>query len=160
MSFSIQTWSIQRAAMTIDFKNNQAIAFGEQIQLMNTKSGHYTILIRPYNTILNNITTGTNTAVLLKATNKTKAKIAQKIHRQFAHPSSNKLLKLLNSAGDPWKNDEKLKTLIKKISTEYQIFQLYKKVLPRPIVGLPMANLSTMQPDYQHQLPSHPKSLT
>ena len=131
--------SMKRAVMTIDFKNDQAIAFGEQIQLMNTKSGHYTILIRPYNTILNNIATGTNTAVVLKATNKTKTEIAQKVHRQFAHPLSDKLLKLLNSAGDPWKNDEKLKTLIKKISAECQIFQLYNRAPPRPIVGLPMA---------------------
>ena len=30
--------SIKRTGMTIDFKNDQAIKFGEQIQLMNTKS--------------------------------------------------------------------------------------------------------------------------
>ena len=36
--------SMKRAGMTIDFKNDEPIAFREQIQLMNTKSGHYTIL--------------------------------------------------------------------------------------------------------------------
>ena len=130
--------SMKRAGMTIDFKNDQAVAFGEQIQLMNTKSGHYTIPIHPYNTILNNIVTGTNTAVVLKATSKTKTKIAHKLHHQFAHPSSGKLLKLLNSA-DLWKNDKELKTLIKTISAECQIYQLYKKTPPQPIVGLPLA---------------------
>ena len=83
--------------MVIDFKNDQAIAFGEHIQLMNTKSGHYTIPISPDSTILNNITTGTNKVVVLIATSKTKVKIAQKLHCQSAHPSSHKLLKLLNS---------------------------------------------------------------
>ena len=131
--------SMIRAGITqIDFKNDQAIAFGEQIQLRNTKSGHYAIPIRPCNTILNNIATGTNRAVVLMATNKTIIEIAQKLHRQFAHSSPDKLLKLLNSA-DPWKNDEELKTLIKKISTECQICQLYKKAPPGPIVGLSMA---------------------
>ena len=101
--------SIKRAAMTIDFKNDQAIKFREQIQFMNTKSGHYAIPIGPYNITLNNIATGTNTAVVLTATNKTKNKIAKKLHHQFAHPSSAKLLKLLNSAEDPWKKDEELK---------------------------------------------------
>ena len=64
--------------MTIDFKNDEAVPSGKQIQLMNTKSGHY-------NTILNNITTGTNTAVVLIATSKTKTEIAQELHCQFAH---------------------------------------------------------------------------
>ena len=87
--------------MTIDFKNDHAIASGEQIQVMNTKPGHYTIPIRPHNTILNNIAAGTNTAVVLIATSKTKTKTAQKLHHQFAHPSSDKLLKLFNSEEDP-----------------------------------------------------------
>ena len=34
---------------------------------------------------------------------------------------------------------EELKTLIKKISAECQICQMYKKTPPQPIVGLPMA---------------------
>ena len=34
---------------------------------MNTKSGHFTIPIHPFNTILNNIEIGTNTATVLIA---------------------------------------------------------------------------------------------
>ena len=73
---------------TTDFKNDQSIAFGEQIELRNKKSAHYTIPILPYNTILNNIANGTNTAVALIATHQVKTKIAPKLHCQFAHPSS------------------------------------------------------------------------
>ena len=70
-----------------------------------TKSGHYKSIypINPYETILNNVTSGVNTNVTLVATenNKSKNEIAIKLHQQFAHPSPEKLLKLLNSAGDP-----------------------------------------------------------
>ena len=138
---SISLLPLKREGMTIDLKNDQAIAFVEQIQLINTKSGHYAIPIRPYNTILNNIATGTNTAVVLIGTCKTKIKIALKLHCQFVHPSSDKLLKLLNSAGDPCNTDKELKTLLKKITAECQICQLYKKAPPQPIVGLPMATV-------------------
>ena len=93
--------SMKRADMTIDFKNDRAIAIGEQIQLMNSKSRHYTIPLCLCNTILNYIVTGSNEAIVLIATNKTKTKIAQKLHCQFAHLSSGKLLKQLNSAEDP-----------------------------------------------------------
>ena len=48
---------------------------------MNTKSGHDTIPIHPYSTILNNIATGTNKAVVLKETSKTETEIVQKLHR-------------------------------------------------------------------------------
>ena len=119
--------SMKRAGMKIDVKN-------DQIQLLNTKSGH-TIQVCPYNTILNNIATGTSRKMVLITTNKTKTEIALKLSHQFAHPPSDKLLKLINS--DPWKNNEELKTLKKKISAERQICQLYKPP-PRPIVGLPM----------------------
>ena len=63
---------MKMVGMTIDFNNDQSIVFAEQSQLKKTKSVHYTIPIRPYNTVLNNITTGKNTAVVLIATCKKK----------------------------------------------------------------------------------------
>ena len=107
-----------------------------------TKSGHYKSIypINPYKTILNNVTSGVNTNVTLVATeNKSKNDIAIKLHWQFAHPSPEKLLKLLNSAGDPWQSDEEIKKLIKKVSDECAICKIYRKTPQRPIVGLPMA---------------------
>ena len=68
--------------------------------------------------------------------------IALKLHCQFALPPPEWIVKLLNSAGNPWKDDE-LKCLIKKVSDECQICQVYKKapptLPPAPVVGLPMA---------------------
>ena len=47
-----------------------------------------------------------------------------------------KLLKLLNSAGDPWQSYEELKILIKKVSDECIICKFYQKTPQRPIVDL------------------------
>ena len=45
-----------------------------------------------------------------------KTAIANKLHCQFAHPPPEKLLCLLNSAGDLWSEDEELKNELKLIS--------------------------------------------
>ena len=60
--------SMKKSNMTLDFKNDQAVIFDQSIQLIVTKSGHYAILINPYKTILNNVTSGVNTNVTLVAT--------------------------------------------------------------------------------------------
>ena len=49
---------MKKADVTHDFINDNAIVFGESVKLITTKSGHYTIPIPPYKTVLNNIKTG------------------------------------------------------------------------------------------------------
>ena len=39
---------MRKTDMTIDFRNYNAIVFGESVKLTTTKSGHYTIPISPY----------------------------------------------------------------------------------------------------------------
>ena len=58
-----------------------------------------------------------------------------KIHRQLAHPISNKLIKLKNSASQEWRNNENLKAEIIKVTIECSICQIFKKTSPRPVVG-------------------------
>ena len=60
--------SMKTANMTLNFKNDNAIIFGEPEQLIVTKLGHYAIPISPYNKILNNVTNGSNANVTLIAT--------------------------------------------------------------------------------------------
>ena len=36
---------MKKADMTLDFKNDDAIVFGQSVKLVTTKSGHYTIPI-------------------------------------------------------------------------------------------------------------------
>ena len=71
--------------------------------------------------------------------NKSNKDKATELHTQFAHPTSNKLFKLINSAGQEWRDDENVKTEILKVTNEYNTCQIYKTLSPRLVVGLPMA---------------------
>ena len=51
---------MKKANMTLDFKNDNAIVFGESVKLRTTKSH--------YKTVLNNLTTGINTKITLITT--------------------------------------------------------------------------------------------
>ena len=70
--------------------------------------------------------------------NKSDKEIAMKLHRQFAHTASNKLIKLIKSVGQEWTNHENLKAEILKVTDECSTCQIFKKPSPRPVVGLPM----------------------
>ena len=132
--------AMKKAGMTIDFENDQAIVFGRHEKLITTSSGHYALPITSYCKLINNVTAGSNENILLVNKNqKSKRDIALKLHRQFAHPAPDKLVKLLNSAGQPWNEDQQLKDLINDISKECNVCQIYRRPPPRPVVGLPLA---------------------
>ena len=61
----------------------------------------------------------------------------KKLHSQFAHPSAEKLLKLVSAAG--MGNDMNLVDEIKKVTKNCRICREFKKAPPRPIVGMPLA---------------------
>ena len=89
---------------------------------------------------MNNVTNGSNANVTLIATaDRSKQETALKLHRQFPHPRPEKLIKLLNCAGEPWNCNEELKQQIKDVSSNCKTCQIYQKPLPRPVVGLPLA---------------------
>ena len=44
--------SMKKSNMTLDFKNDHPVIFDQSIQSLRIKSGHYTIPINPYKTIL------------------------------------------------------------------------------------------------------------
>ena len=126
--------------MTIDFENDTAFIFGQKAKLIVTKSGHYALPISPYTQLLNNLATNEMIHITLTTQGeKSKFQMAIKLH-SFSHPPPEKLVKLLNSAGEQWRNDEDLKQAIKQISSDCKICQLYQKPPPRSIVGLPMAS--------------------
>ena len=79
---------MRTANMTLYFKNDNAIIFGEPEKLIVRKSGHYALPISPYNKILKNIVTGTNpNTALITISNKSKKDNARKLHRQFSYPT-------------------------------------------------------------------------
>ena len=133
--------AIKTVNMTLDFKNNNEFIFDEPEKLIVTKSGHYALPINPYSKILNSVVAGTNPNITpTNMSNKSKHYIAVKLHWQFLYPSPEKLLKLLNCAGEPWNNDEELKRHIQKVSEECALCQVYRKPPPRPVVGLLLAS--------------------
>ena len=121
--------SMKKVDMTLDLKNDNAIVFGKSVKLITTKSSHYTIPISPYKTVLNNLTTGINTSItpITTQTNKLKYDTASKLDSHFAHPPTERIVKLLNSAGDRSKDDDELESLIKKVSDEFEICNVYRK---------------------------------
>ena len=86
---------MEKGDMAFDFKNDNAIVFGESVKSITTKLGQYTVPKSPYKTVLNNLTTGINN----------------------------------NITGDSWKDNDELKSLIKKVSDKCQICQRYRNVL-------------------------------
>ena len=81
-----------------NFENNTITAFRKPINLIVMKSVHYVIPITNSKCILNKLSI-TDQHITLSKLDKSDKDIAIKLHRQFAHPTSNKLTKLLNIAG-------------------------------------------------------------
>ena len=69
-----------------------------------------------------------------------KKDIALKLHRQFAHAPSHKLLALMADAGHPWAIDHELKDEIKALSASCCTCHLYQKAKPKAAVALPTAS--------------------
>ena len=65
---------MRKADITLDFRNYNAIVFGESVNLITTKSGHYTIPVSPYKTVFNNLTTGISANITLKTTQTNQSK--------------------------------------------------------------------------------------
>ena len=76
-----------------------------------TKSGHYAIPFTVPSQIIHSRNANVIVALTMQ-TNLDKEKIAQKLYRQFAHASSEKLLRLVISAGSAWTQDSELKEKI------------------------------------------------
>ena len=64
-------------------------------------------------------------------------KIALKLHKQFAHPSVEKLTKLLRNANIL---NKELENEIKSVSEKCEICCKFKKPQPRPVVGMPLSS--------------------
>ena len=85
--------------MKLNFQNDTINIFDENIPLITTSSGH-TIPIMKAKQLINNLNRESNMSVTLTMTNdKDNHNIALKLHRQFAHPSQEKLLQLIKNAG-------------------------------------------------------------
>ena len=133
--------AMKRANMSIDFRNDTAVVLESTVDLNVTQSGHYTIPLTAPTQLLSSLASNPATSVtLMVAASTTKKNQAEKIHRQFAHAPVQKLLKLIESAGEPWATDDELRKELISVSESCKTCKAYQKPMHRPSVGMPMAN--------------------
>ncbi len=85
--------AMKRAKMNIDFSNDSVRLFNKTKKLNVTSSGHYCI------PILKSVNSDDVKVTLFNYGNKSEKEIAIKLHKQFAHPSVDKLKNLIKNAG-------------------------------------------------------------
>ena len=124
--------SMKKADIVLYTKEDKATAFGKEIDLNFTSSGHYCVSL-----VDDTVDVSSIQEVLRVELGE--IEIEQKLlhlHRQFAHPSSEKLTELLKNANS-WKPDYKI--LLEKIVKNCDICKKFKKNVNRPVVAMPMA---------------------
>ena len=142
--------SLKSAKTKINFSSDTAEILGEKVHLITTKSGHYALPITiPTHLFQQAISSNDySSSKLHNAVHSTLScssitmdahKLAEKLHQQFAHPPTGRLLKLVNSAGEPWCSNEALKEEIKSLQLNCKTCRLFKRPPPRPVAGLPLA---------------------
>ena len=132
--------AMKTADTSIDFVDDTVIMFGEKQNVILTKSGHYSVPLDKKQKILSDAAKNSTKIVLLtsKEDCKDKNKMASKLHSQFAHPSAEKLIKLISAAG--MGDDVALIKAIKDVTYKCDICRSYRKSAAKPIVSMPLAN--------------------
>ena len=132
--------SMKKAKMHLDFNHDVATIFGESIPLLTTSTGLYAVPIMKPVQLINKIIKCPDEQVILTTRNvKSNKDIAIKLHRCFAHPSSDKIIRLINQAGPKWADNLDLKEEVKSVSENCTVCKIFKKPPPRPAVSLPMS---------------------
>ena len=121
--------SMQKANTKIDFMKNKAVMFGKEIEFRFATSGHYFI------PLVSQEISSTLFSTPIKSNTDNK-RIALKLHKQFGHPASSKLHKLLKDAG--MNNIEWCKE-IQHIEEICDTCQKYKRPHPKPIITFPLS---------------------
>ena len=125
--------SMKRANTQLDTSNDTATMLGEKIPLMTTTSGHYAIPICTSKTALES---KARVNLMTTVKNRSPQEIAHKLHRQFAHPPPERLIKLLDRSD--YKSKE-INELIHEESKNCDVCKRYKRPPPRPVVGMPLS---------------------
>lgn len=124
--------AMKNAKIKLDLENDKALIFGKEINLDSTTCGHYCIP-------LNGSAISTSDCLLAdiqKSDIKKKELQLVTIHKQFAHPSFDKMKALLQDASF-W--DDDCNMIMKKIYDNCNTCLKFKKTPMRPAVSLPLA---------------------
>ena len=118
ISVLISKSAMRKANTRIDFQSNTVTMLGQTQQVIITTSSHYAIPLSNSQQILkDSVESPDKTQITLFSRNSDlmsdKKKVAHKLHSQLSHPTAEKLIKSVNSAG--LSDDQKLNLKIKSI---------------------------------------------
>ncbi len=128
--------AMKKANTKLDFKNDTVEMFGKKQQLNCTSSGHYYI---PLTKKMSVSVKESEVLFIKNLESKTfleKKKIAEKLHRQFSHPSTGKLTRLVKNARI---TDSEFLDIVENFSGNCEVCQRYKKPNPKPVVSMSLA---------------------
>ena len=125
--------SMKRAKTQMDTSNDTVTMLGNTIKMITTSTGHYAIPICTNRFILES---ELKINLLASVPDMPIREIAIKLHRQFAHPAPERLIRLVEKS--EYKSKE-LNQLIHEISESCIVCKRYKRPPLRPIVGMPLA---------------------
>ena len=124
--------AMKKAKVKLDLENDTAEVMGTSVSLNITSSGHYCLPL-----CKDEIPVESVCVVNLDAMDcKGKREVLSKLHRQFAHPTTDKLKALMKDAG-AW--NDGLYNLLLEVYEMCKVCKIHKKTPSRPIVSLPLA---------------------
>ena len=124
--------TMSRLGMILDTKRHTVEINGKVLKLDFNLSGHYFIPMLEYN--LENCNVVFHLENLKSYSKSEKRNKALKLHRQFAHASKERLIRLLKNGGC---DDTEFLNIITECCEKCQFCQKYKKPKLKPVVGLP-----------------------
>ena len=84
---------MKNAETNINFKDDTVTMLGEKQKVIITQSGHYAIPLNSAKTVLRDIEISRDVKITLNVeSGKSAKKVASKLHSQFGHPPSHKLI--------------------------------------------------------------------
>ena len=127
--------SMIKARVKIDFEKNCANILGKYVKLECTPSGHYCLPIFDIEQCKSQMQQVFLSERVDRVGEYTVKEIT-KLHKQFGHPSSKRLIELLKSAG---MNNVDCFKIVERVSDDCDICTKYKRTPSRPVVSLPLA---------------------
>ena len=120
----------------LNFKNDTIDILEQKVNLIITESGHYGLPLGRNRQVITDAERNSDLKLTLHVRNMNKKEIALKLHRQFSHPTAERLIQLVKNQSE---NCDELVNEIKEVTASCKICMEYRKTPPRPIVGLPLA---------------------
>ena len=125
--------TMKNMGINLDCQSDVVTVRGKEFNVKMTTGGHYSIPINRVNEV-----DAESLKSIFIAEKMDSKKIADKLHRRFAHARSHRVIKLLKSA--EYENSEEIEKELIEIDKTCQFCKKYKRAHPLPKVSLPLAD--------------------